>query len=69
MIPVEYLAQPSIIEEDTSKSGTDKLTACELAISELISDNLELLAKASPELAPDNLELPAEASPELAPCE
>ena len=74
LIPVEHLAQPSIVEDDISRQETNKLTANELIIDELMPENLELPVEAALELAdsekvPDNLELPVETSFMLVPCE
>ena len=46
LIPVEHLAQPSIVEDDISRNETNKL-----ATNELIPDNLELPTDVDLEIA------------------
>ena len=50
LIPVEHLAQPNIVEDDTSRQETNKHAISELATNELMTDNLKLPAEADMEL-------------------
>ena len=55
LIPVEHLAQPSIVEEEVSELGPDKLTTSELTTNVLVpSDHgqRELACDLDDELAP-----------------
>ena len=55
LIPVEHLAQPSIVEEDVSELEPNKLATYELTTSEFAPDNLglnKLVVESDLELAP-----------------